>query len=83
MNDSEQRRHEDEEHEKAFQKLMTARAAIVEHLGGRWKPGTPGASGVIDCPVCNGQQTLRFSRAGVNGHIHARCTTGNCVSWME
>lgn len=58
-----------------------ARRAIVEHLGGPWKAGTPGASGAIDCPVCGGE--LRFSRAGYNGHIHASCSTADCVSWIE
>jgi hypothetical protein len=45
--------------------------------------GTPSNSGTIDCPACNGVKTLRFSRAGYNGHIHAGCTTEGCVRWME
>lgn len=60
-----------------------ARQAIVAHLGGPWKKGTPGAGGAIDCPVCQGVKSLRFSRAGYNGHIAARCSTVNCVNWME
>lgn len=65
-----------------FANIGTARQAIVEHLGGPWKRGTAGASGTIKCPVCpNG--TLRFSRAGYNGHIHAACSTEGCVRWME
>lgn len=74
---------EEEEIEKRCQELGKARQAIVAHLGGPWKRGTAGASGVIDCPVCGGKQTLRFSRAGYNGHIHAKCKTEKCVSWME
>lgn len=66
-----------------FEATGKARAAIVESLGGPWKKGTPGASGAIDCPVCEGEKTLRFSRAGYNGHIHAACTTEDCVRWME
>ena len=58
-----------------------ARQAIVDHLGGPWKRGKPGASGAIDCPVCGKKASLRFSRAGSNGHIHAACP--DCVSWME
>jgi hypothetical protein len=61
---------------------MMAREAIVAHAG-PWKRGTPGAQGTIDCPVCSSKGTLRFTRAGVNGHIHAACSTKNCVSWME
>ncbi len=60
-----------------------ARQAIVEHLGGPWKKGTPGAGGCIDCPACGNAECLRFSRAGYNGHIHASCKTEGCVSWME
>lgn len=67
---------------KRFEGTMLARVAIVKHCG-PWKKGTPGASGVIDCPVCNGVGTLRFLRAGYNGHIHASCETAGCVSWME
>jgi hypothetical protein len=74
---------EEAEMEKRFQGTMKAREAIVNHLGGPWKKGMAGSSGVIDCPVCGGKQTLRFSRAGYNGHIHAACATDKCVSWME
>lgn len=64
-----------------FENTGKARGAIVEHLGGPWKRGTPGSSGKIDCPICGGK--LRFSRAGYNGHIHAACSTEGCVRWME
>jgi len=69
-----------------FEKIETARKAIVDSLGGlggAWKKGMPDVGGVIDCPACNGKATLRFSRSGYNGHIHAACTTADCVSWME
>lgn len=64
-------------------KIMLARITIVEHLGGPWKRGLAGASGLIDCPACGEQQTLKFSRSGYNGHIHAACITDGCVRWME
>lgn len=66
---------------KRFNRTMEAREAIVAHLGPFVK-GVSG-SGAIDCPVCAGNKSLRFSRAGVNGHIHASCTTADCVAWME
>jgi hypothetical protein len=76
-----------EENRKALNKRLEgigkARSAIVESLGGPWKRGMPGASGAIDCPVCSGQKSLRFSRSGYNGHIHAACTTEDCIRWME
>ena len=39
-------------------------------------------AGEMDCPVCKAGR-LRYSRAGYNGHIHARCSTPSCVAWME
>lgn len=56
--------------------------AIVDHLGGPWKRGTASASGEIKCPVCE-DGTLRFTRSGYNGCIHASCSTEDCVRWME
>lgn len=66
-----------------FANTNKARAAIVESLGGPWKKGMFGVTGAIDCPVCSCEKALRFSRAGCNGHIHAACTTEDCVCWME
>lgn len=74
---------EEAEHKKAMADMLKARAAIVTRLGGPWKKGTLGAEGVIDCPCCGGAKTLRFTRSGYNGHIHAACKTEGCVSWME
>jgi hypothetical protein len=69
--------------EKRFADTGRARKAIVEHLGGPWKRGMKGAAGLINCPVCGAEDSLRFTRAGYNGHIHAECQTENCVRWME
>lgn len=38
-------------------------------------------AGEMVCPLCTTGK-LRYSRAGYNGHVHARCTAG-CVAWME
>lgn len=51
----------------------------------RWhKPQDNYYSGAGDmpCPVCN-RGTLRYSRAGYNGHVHGKCSTDGCVAWME
>ena len=40
------------------------------------------ASGSDPCPVC-GTGTLRWSIAGCNGHIHARCSTAGCLAFMQ
>lgn len=73
----------DKEMVNRFLSIAVAREAIEESLGGPWKRGIPAASGAIDCPVCKVKKSLRFSRAGVNGHIHAGCSTEGCVRWME
>lgn len=36
---------------------------------------------VIECPACTGR--LHLSIAAYNGHVHGRCETDGCVSWME
>jgi hypothetical protein len=66
-----------------FEKIGKARKAIVENLGGPWKRGKPSVAGVIDCPACGKEQSLQFSCSGYNGHVHAKCKTEGCVSWME
>lgn len=73
---------DERERKERAERRMTIRQAIVAHLGGPWKRGTPGSSGSIPCPACK-TGTVRFSRAGYNGHIHARCSTEGCASWME
>lgn len=67
---------------KRFEAIGTARKAIVEACGGPWKKGMGGKAEAIACPVCGSGQ-LSFTRSGYNGHIHARCSTPSCVSWME
>lgn len=64
-----------------MERMGKVRAAIVAHIGGPWKKGAPGASGSIPCACCPG--TVRFSRSGYNGHIHAACSTDGCAAWME
>jgi hypothetical protein len=67
----------------SFERMAKARAAIVAHLGGSWKKGTPGSRGAIDCPCCGKPGGLHFTRSGYNGHVHARCETDGCADWME
>lgn len=62
--------------------IIQARTAIVERCGGPWKKGQAGSSGTVACPVCK-SGSLGFTRSGYNGHIHARCSTKDCVAWME
>ena len=46
-----------------------------EHRGTNW-------SGSVDCPTgCGGK--LSMTHAAINGHVWGRCSTDNCVGWME
>jgi hypothetical protein len=41
------------------------------------------ATGVADCPACGGAGKLRWGIVGYNGHVHMRCETEDCISFME
>lgn len=71
----------DEEAEAMFARIKLARAAITAKLG-KWTKGRT-EFGDTDCPVCKASSALKFNRAGLNGHIRARCVTEGCVSWQE
>ena len=74
---------EEAEMDARFAAVVKARAAIVDDCGGPWKRGMPSQANEIKCPVCGAEGSLRYSRAGYNGHIHAGCKTEGCVRWME
>jgi hypothetical protein len=57
---------------------MTAVGPIVKEF--RKKPW--GKQGVFDCPAC-GTGKLHLSQSSYNGHVWGKCTTPECVSWME
>ena len=59
-----------------MQRVGKIREAIVTATEGK-----RGVRGRIPCPCCDGQ--VGFSVSGYNGHIHARCSTPGCASWME
>lgn len=64
-------------------------AARMDHLatvmaGIRpWREAHKGqsASETVECPACKGR--LHLSISAYNGHVHGRCGTAGCVSWME
>lgn len=41
-----------------------------------------GGAGSVPCPVCAGG-TLHYTVASVNGHMWGKCSTKDCMSWME
>jgi len=38
--------------------------------------------GRMDCPICKSGE-LQYARNSYNGHVQARCSSGNCVCWIE
>lgn len=58
-------------------RITKARSAIVDATRGK-----RGVSGAIDCPVCGAKVSLHYV-AACNGHIHGKCSTKDCVAWME
>lgn len=39
-------------------------------------------SGKMECPICK-TGTRVYSRAAYNGHVHTKCTTTDCVAFMQ
>jgi hypothetical protein len=63
----------------SFDKILTALK-----VAGEWrvKPKPPeDRHDVVVCPICKGM--LHLSQSSYNGHVHGRCKTEGCVSWME
>ena len=59
------------------------RMQIVQVGIADWRKAHKGksASEVVECPACNGK--LHLSISSYNGHVHGKCETAGCVSWME
>lgn len=57
------------------------RAAHEDAEAKRFGKGQGGADS-LPCPVCTTGR-IYYRVAGYNGHMHAKCETEGCVSWME
>lgn len=61
-----------------------AKTVAAIKVAGAWrvkpKPATD-RRGTVECPVCKGK--LHLSQSADNGHVHGKCETADCVSWME
>ena len=68
--------------EKRFKQVMQCVVVAKEHAEKEGLREGHGGVSQLDCPTgCGG--ILRYSVASVNGHMYARCSTEDCVSWME
>lgn len=76
----------DEEVDASRRKMEAAMDRVVVAMGvaSKWrikpKPETDRYE-VVECPVCNGR--LHLSQSAYNGHMHGKCETDGCVSWLE
>lgn len=66
-----------EETDKQFVAVDTAYRAIMAKEGKNRR-----VRGAIDCPVCKAATALAYTIAS-NGHVHAACSTKDCVRWMQ
>lgn len=62
----------------------TSKAHRAAHDDAKAKGFVKGKGGgdSIPCPVCTTGR-LYYRVAAYNGHMHAKCETAGCVSWME
>lgn len=68
------------EHEAEWEKFVAAMRVVS-----KWRTWTKknrvAKQEVIECPTCKGR--LHLSQAAYNGHVHGKCETDGCLSWME
>lgn len=58
------------------------RMRVIMPVVSEWRKKPPrGKQEVIECPVCKGR--LHLSQSSYNGHVHGKCETKGCASWME
>lgn len=55
--------------------IMEVKKAILLNIEKTGKEAS-----TITCPLCRGQ--VSYTRA-YNGHVHAKCSSDDCVYWME
>lgn len=70
----------DREESEACLKKTFAAIAVASKWRVKPKPASDRRE-VVECPVCKGR--LHLSQSSYNGHVHGKCETENCVSWME
>lgn len=63
--------------DEVMERIDRARAVIAECTD-----GATDVRGIIPCPIC-GSGRIRYGISGPKRHIHARCSTPECVWWME
>lgn len=70
------------EHDAHWEKLKAGMLACQEDAKKHGYKKGSGGRGSIPCPAC-GTGELFYSVAGYNGHMHGKCSTPDCLSWMQ
>ncbi len=70
------------ESEAHTEKMMLAIGAVCADAKTRGLKKGNGGAGEIDCPACKTGK-LGYSVASYNGHIWGKCSTPECVAWMQ
>lgn len=65
-----------------YERGVKARHAAKDDAKAKGYGKGHGGAGSVPCPSCDGG-TLCYTVASYNGHMHGRCSTAGCVSWME
>lgn len=76
----------DEEAQRAVAEFMERSRSLepwTQSIRNRVRFNGKSMSGVSDCPICETSRALHWSCSAHNLHIHAKCTTDGCVSFME
>lgn len=60
---------------------MELAASVIKKWRTWTKTNKVGKTEVIECPACKGR--LLLSQSAYNGHVHGKCETEDCLSWME
>lgn len=70
------------EHEASWGRLKLGIAAASEDAKKHGYRKGNGGNGLVLCPVCK-TGDLHYTVASYNGHMWGRCSTKDCVSWMQ
>lgn len=70
-----------DEMQRVIARTLGARAIVQADVKAHGFKRGRGGAGQVGCPACDG--VIGYTVAAYNGHIHGRCSTEGCVSWME
>lgn len=70
------------DHKASVDRLNSGLSAVRDDAAKKGFSKGNGGGSAVPCPVCK-SGALHYSVSGYNGHIHGRCSTKDCLSWMQ